>query len=189
MLSLAPLTGNSRAHFDFSRDYLLFGCGCNSRYWDCNCRDMVGHTARLRISRVLYWVPATWDYQLRYVHLSFKHVKEILVFEPPTPLPAHLKKNPEIKFEHLRETKKPFQWQEQGKDLYETFLSQTFLPRPPFAPYTPFSLDETYDPENAEEEQEKWSGYPKKIARVELGTTLEIMKTYYGTTNISYRLR
>jgi hypothetical protein len=118
-------------------------------------------------------------------HLLFPQVEEILIFEPPPPPPKMLSKTPQIKLEHLRETNKRFEWQEHA-DLYNSFLSQTFLPRPPFAPYTPSSL-KTCDSENAKEHA-KWSGYPKKIARVELGSTLEIMKTYYGTTNISYRL-
>jgi hypothetical protein len=144
-------------------------------------------TERVRISRVLYSAPAPWNNPLHAVHLFFHQVKDILIFEPPPPPPKILSKTPQIKLEHLRETNKRFQWQDQD-DLYSEFVSQTFLLRPPFAPYTPSSLDDTCDSENTEEHA-KWSGYPKKIARVELSSTLEIMKTYCGTTNISYRLR
>jgi hypothetical protein len=167
-LGLAPYWTEPRTYFDFSADYLYIACeSCETQCCE-DCNEILSYRDSHQVQRLLF--PWPYFYQTPFLRIFLRHrrVKEVLIFNPDT-----LSLKAETQLVHLKETTKPFNWQN-GKDLHAMFLEEK---------------DEINSSRELEMQRDlffcevldkvsKHVFYIEKITRVELAITSETSKVY-----------
>jgi hypothetical protein len=115
-LTLAPAHKEPRTYFDLSADYLYIACE-NCKAQCCNdCSGIISYECQHEVQKVLFPWPGQYIDPFHSLFMSYRRIKEVLMFDPDT-----LSVKPEMQLVHLKETTKPFNWQN-GKDLHAMFL-------------------------------------------------------------------